>query len=208
MAATGCQVTLTAAVEAEQDGSGWVRAGVGLDGEALRELGDPAEELRLDDLRQSGWDVSGPEEEGDGLTWVRVAKRFGTADEAATVAAELSGPDGPFRDFRLERSRSFFKTRTSFSGLVDLSRGLAGLSDPALAERLGDHDLGLDRLREGVTVKVEAALPGRTQTWEPAIGEQVRMEAASEVWNLLPLLPAAACVVFAAAAVAVLMRRQ
>ncbi|MDQ3980026.1 MAG: hypothetical protein M3314_10805 [Actinomycetota bacterium] len=202
--ATGaCQVVLTAGVQAERDGSGWVRAGIGLDGEALRELGDPARELRLEDLRQSGWDVIGPERDDDGLTWVRVAKRFATPEDASRVAAELSGQEGPFRDFRLERSRSFFKTRTSFSGLIDLSRGLAGLNDPALQEKLGDHDLGLERVREGVKVRVEAELPGRTQSWEPALGEQVRMEVASEAWNLLPLVPAAAGVLFAVAALAV-----
>ena len=208
LATSGCQVALTAGVESERDGSGWVRAGLGLDDEALRELGDPAKELRLDDLRQAGWDVSGPEEEKDGLTWIRVAKRFAAAEDAARVAAELSGPDGPFRDFRLERARTFLKTRTSFTGLVDLSRGLAGLNDPTLQEKLGDYDLGLDRLREGVTVRVEAELPGRTQSWQPALGEQLRLEASSEVWNLLPLVPAGACVAFALGAVALLVRRR
>ena len=193
---------------AERDGSGWVSAGLGLDREALRQLGDPSKELRLDDLRQSGWDVTGPDEEDDGLTWVRVAKRFATPTEAAQVASELSGPEGPFRDFRLERSRTFLKTRTSLTGRLDLSRGLAGLNDPGLQEKLGDYDLGLDRLREGVTVRVEAELPGRTETWQPALGEQVRMEASSEVWNLLPLVPAAAAVVFAVAALATFLRRR
>ena len=208
LATSGCQVTLTAGLEAERDGSGWVRAGLGLDGEALRQLGDPAKELRLDDLRQAGWDVTGPEEDDDGLTWVRVAKRFARAEDAARVAAELSGPDGPFREFRLQRSRTFFKTRTSFSGLVDLSRRLAGLNDPALQEKLGDYNLGLEQVGDGVAVRVEAQLPGRTQTWQPALGEQVRLQAASEVWNLLPFLPALACVVFALAAAAVLLRRR
>ena len=181
---------------------------MGLDDEARRELGDPAKELRLDDLKAAGWDVAGPDQEEDGLTWVRVAKRFATPDDAARVAAELSAPDGPFRDFRLQRSRTFFKTRTSFTGLVDLSKGLAGLSDPALQERLGDYDLGLDQRREGVTVRVEAGLPGQTKTWEPAVGEQLRMQASSEVWNLVPLLPAGACLLFAVAAVGVLVTRR
>lgn len=201
-------MTLTAGLEAERDGSGWVRAGLGLDEEALRELGDPVKELRLDDLRQSGWDVDRPAKESDGLTWIRVAKRFADPADAVRVAAELSGPEGPFRDFRLERSRTLLKTKTSFSGLLDLSRGLSGLSDAALQEKLGDYDLGLDRLREGVRVTVEAKLPGRTRTWAPAFGEQLRMEATAEAWNLVPLVPAGACVLFAIAAVLVLLRRR
>ena len=186
-----------------------MRAGLGLDDDALRQLGDPAKELRLDDLRQAGWEVTGPLREADSLTWVRASKRFATPEEAARVAAELSGQEGPFRDFKLERSRSFFKTRTSFSGLVDLSEGLAGLNDPALQEKLGGAQLGLDpaALGEKVRVRVEARLPGDVKTWEPRLGEQMRLEAMSETWNLSPLLPAAGCLLFATAVVVVLRRR-
>src|SRR5262245_50294886 len=80
--ATGCQVTLTAGIDVRGDGSGFVRAGIGLDDDALRELGDPASELRLDDLRDSGWAVTGPAKEADGLTWVRLAKPFADGEQA------------------------------------------------------------------------------------------------------------------------------
>ncbi|MFN2505743.1 MAG: hypothetical protein ABR540_16175 [Acidimicrobiales bacterium] len=224
----GCQVTLSAGIDARPDGSGWVRAGLGLDAEALRELGDPNKELRLDDLRQAGWDVRGPEAEGDGLTWIRAGKRFETADEAAQVAAELSNADGPFREFRLERTKGFLRTRMKFTGLVDLSKGLAGINDPAVQERLGDADLGLDLaglqhrfgadLDRGVRVRVEARLPGDMEAgpgvtrvgggvaWQPAAGSSTRLEATSESWNLQPLLPAVAALAFAVAALVLALR--
>jgi hypothetical protein len=220
LAGTGCQVTLTAGVDASSDGSGTVRAAVGFDDEALAQLGDPATELRLDDLRQAGWRVDGPRKEKDGLTWVRAAKRFATPQDAGRVAAELSGPSGPFRDVRLQRSRSFLKTETSLTGLVDLSNGLAGLSDPDLQAKLGDADLGLDlaglRKRFGagaddaVRVRFEAHLPGHVQTWAPKLGQQVRIDARAASWNVLPVAGAAAALVFAAAALAVtvLTRRR
>ncbi|MGH9226376.1 MAG: hypothetical protein ACRD2W_21890 [Acidimicrobiales bacterium] len=215
LAATGCQVTLTAGVDVRADGSGSVRAAIGLDDEALRELGDPARELRLDDLRQSGWTVTGPEKEPDGFTWVRLAKRFADPEEAGRVAAELSGPDGPFREFTVTRSRTFAKTKTRFTGLVDLSNGLAGLSDAALQQALGDFDLGLGadalraRLGEGLgralQVRVEARLPGRSQTWDAKVGEQLRLRLESESWNVRPVLAAVAALGFAAAALAVVV---
>ena len=190
-----------------------MHAAVGFDDEALAQVGDPATELRLDDLRQAGWTVHGPRKEKDGLTWVRAAKRFGTVDEAGRVAAELSGPSGPFRDMRLQRSRSFLKTKTTLTGVVDLSNGLAGLSDPDLQAKLGDADLGLDvdglRRRFGpgaddaVRVRFEARLPGHAQTWEPKLGEQLRVESRAEAWNLVPVFGAAAALVFAAAALVV-----
>lgn len=218
---TGCQVTLTAGIDAGRDGTGWVRAGIGLDEEAVRELGDLSVALRLDDLRQAGWEVEAPRREDDGLTWVRAAKRFESAAEAASVAAELSGPEGPFRELRLERERSLFKTKLTFTGLVDLANGLAGLNDAALQERLGDADLALDleglrrrfgdALEDTVDVRLEARLPGDVEAasassdgdsvvWSPAMGESVQASAVSESWNVQPLVPAAAAVLLAVAA--------
>lgn len=189
MATGGCQVVLTTGIEARRDGSGLVRAGVGLDDEALRELGDPATELRLDDLRQAGWQVGPPTKEADGLTWVRLSKPFADPDEAGRVAAELSGPSGPFRNFRLERDHSVVRTTTRFTGLVDLSGGLAGLSDQGVADVLGDAAPPLDadavRQRGDLRVRVEARLPGEDpQVWEPALGEELRLSAESDVLNL------------------------
>jgi hypothetical protein len=202
-------------VDVRSDGSGTVRAGIGFDDEALAEVGDPATELRLDDLRQAGWNVEAPRKENDGLTWVRVAKGFATPADASRVAAELSGPEGPFRDFRLQHSRSFFKTETTLTGLVDLSNGLAGLSDPGVQAKLGDADLGLDlvglrrrfgpSLDEAVRVRFEARLPGHTQSWQPHLGEQVRVESRAESWNVVPVLGAAAALVFAVTALAVVI---
>jgi hypothetical protein len=216
--ASACQVTLTTGIDVNRDGSGTVQAGIGLDDEGLRELGDPARELRLDDLRQAGWTVAGPAEEKDGLTWVRISKPFARPSEANRVAAELSSPDGPFRDFGIERDRSFFKTRTRFTGRVDLSNGLAGLSDPGLQAALEGADLGIDLaglrrrfgdgLADTVRVRIEVRLPGRSQSWEPQMGEVLELEAQGESWNLEAVAGASAAVVFAVTALVVVVGRR
>ena len=215
LAGPGCQVTLTAGIDARADGSGTVQAAIGFDDEALAEVGNPATELRLDDLRQAGWRVDGPRKEKDGLTWVRAAKPFANPAEASRVAAELSGSGGPFRDLRLQRSHSLFKTKVALTGTVDLSNGLAGLSDPAVQAKLGAADLGLDlpglqrrfgaAVDEAVRVRFEARLPGHSQAWQPKMGEQLRMESRTETWNFLPLLGAGAALAFAIAALAVVV---
>lgn len=212
LAGTGCQVTLSSGVVVARDGSGSVRAAIGLDDEAVQRLGDPAKELRLGDLREAGWEVTGPRKEDDGLTWVRLSKPFATPAEADQVAAELSGLDGPFRDFHVERSRSFLKTETTFTGLADLSRGLAGLSDADLEARLEGADLGLASVSpDDVRFRVEARLPGRTQTWEPRLGERLELRTSVSSWNLQPILAGTAALLFAAIAVAVgvaMLRRR
>lgn len=210
---SGCHLTLTAGVDVRADGSGWVRAGIGFDEAAGRELGGQSVALLVDDLRQSGWTVDGPRTEADGLTWVRARKAFSEPAGATAAAAELSGPEGPFRDLQVRRNGSFLRTRTVFTGMVDLSAGLAGLSDPALAEALGGFDLGLDleglgqrfgeSLGDAVAVRLEARLPGRSETWPVALGDQVSVELVSERWNILPLAAAVAALLFATAALVV-----
>jgi hypothetical protein len=222
--ASGCQVTLSAGIEVGADGSGTVHAGVGFDDEAVAEVGDLAAALRADDLRQAGWEVAGPAPEEDGLTWVRASKDFDDPEEAAAVAAELSGPDGPFRDFRVTRERSLLRTKTSFSGVADLSRGLAGLSDAELQAALGDFDLGLDvdglrrrfgdTLGDRVRVQVSATLPGKVEAntatvgggraqWTPAVGERIELTAEGDLRRLAPLVWGSLALVVVAGGLAV-----
>jgi hypothetical protein len=211
MLSAGCRVTVTAGIDVGSDGKGTVRAAVGLDDDAVSRFGDLAGELRVDDLRQAGWEVEGPRKEDDGLTWVRASRSFSDADEANTVLAQLSGPDGPFRDLRLTHSRSLLRTTTRLTGVVDLAAGAAAFADPDLAARVGDTlPLDLTRLREELgpdadqelQVAFEADLAGDVRAnapdeggravWRPALGQQLQVEASSEAVALLPLVPVVA----------------
>jgi hypothetical protein len=229
--ATGCQVDLVAGVDVNRDGSGQVTASVGLDAEAAQQLGDVGHAFRVDDLRQAGWKVVGPRKEGDGLTWVRASKPFAAPDQAQATMAELAGPAGPFRDFHLIRTKSLLRSTTTFTGVVDLTGGLTGLSDADLTQRLGDVDLGLDLdglrrrfgddLAKSVKVQVTAGLPGKVVTnapardggralWSPDLGQSVRMQASSNAFKVAPGLVAAAlaAVLVPVLAVIVAVRRR
>jgi hypothetical protein len=209
-AASACHVTLAAGVDVARDGTGRVTAGLGLDADALKEVGDLSSALRLDDVRRAGWDVDQPRKEDDGLTWVRASKPFADPDQVPALLAELNGPDGPFRDLRVVRTKSLTRSKTTFTGTVDLSQGLVGLSDPDLTAALGDVDIGLDidglRARFGdalaktVRVQVSAGLPGKVTTnatehdggralWAPELGQRVEMEASSQALKIDPLIP-------------------
>lgn len=226
-AATACQVTLTAGVDVNRDGTGRVTAGVGLDDEAVREVGDLATALRIDDVRRAGWQVDPPRKEEDGLTWVRAAKPFTEPEQVPAIVAELNGPTGPFRDFRVERTKSLTRSKTTFTGTVDLAAGLAGLADTELTAALDDVDLGLDveglRRRFGDRLKVEASarLPGDVTTnattrdgrralWSPELGQSLALQASSEALKVDPRLPivAGAALLLAVAFLAALLRRR
>ena len=219
LAGTGCQVTLAAGVDVRPDGSGTVRAGLGLDADALAQVGDLAAVLRVDDLRQVGWEVEGPAAEDDGLTWVRASKRFAEVAEAERSLAQLSGPAGPFRDFRLTRSGSLLRTRTTLTGAVDLSAGLSGLVDPEFTERLGGAEVGLDALAQATRVEFSAGLPGSITSnapssggsravWTPEMGSQLTLTAEGDLRRLAPLVYGALAVAAAAAALVLVLRRR
>ncbi len=208
---SGCQVTVTAGIDVDRDGSGTVTAALTLDDDAVGRFGDLEGELRIDDLRQAGWDVEGPRKEDDRRTWVRASRSFSGPEEANAVLAQLSGADGALRDLRLTHSRSILRTTTRLTGVVDLTAGLVAFADPDLVARVGEAlPLDVERLRDELgpdadqrlQVGFEAALPGSVRSngdqvgdrvvWRPGLGEQLRIEASSEAVALVPLVPALA----------------
>ncbi|MBU3700814.1 MAG: hypothetical protein FGM58_02040 [Acidimicrobiia bacterium] len=79
------------------DGTGTVTQGIGFDAAALARVGDRARALRADDLAQAGWVIESVVTEG-GLTWISISHGFDTPEQADDLFAQLSSPDGPFRD--------------------------------------------------------------------------------------------------------------
>jgi len=224
-ATTACQLTVAAGIDVHRDGTGRVTAGLGLDADALKEVGDLSSALRLDDVRTAGWQVDQPRKEGDGLTWVRASKPFADAEQVPAILAELNGPEGPFRNFRVERTKSLTRSKTTFTGTVDLAGGLTGFSDPELNTTLDDVDLGLDleglrrRFGDQLDVRVTAGLPGEVKTnaaaregdralWAPELGQTVQMEASSEALRIDPRIPITAGVVLVAAVVGLVALRR
>lgn len=214
---TGCQVRLDVDLVARQDGAGEVRATLVLDKEAAAQVPDLANDLRLDDLDAAGWKVEGPSRSDDGEVRVEAVKSFTTPAGAGRAVEELSGPKGPFRDFKLRVERSFLETRTSVDGTVDLSAGLEGFSDEVLRQRLGSP-LGVDvatverqlgkPLKEMFRVSVGARLPGEAPTVvTPELGQRVELVASAKRLNVERIVAGAMALVAGLALLAVLLRR-
>jgi len=223
---SACQVTIAVGVDAKQNGSGIVRAGVGLDDDALHQIPDLSQQLRVDDLKKAGWTVVGPRKERDNRTWVRASKPFANPSGAATAMTELNGPNGPFRNFRLSVKHSFLRTKTSFSGTVDRV-GAKGLADQRLQQQLGGSGVDPNVLEQqfnqiidrSVRTEVVAQLPGSISSnaptqvsggvvWHPKAGEQAHLSATSSAWNLRPIIFGAIALVLAVAAVVIWRRSR
>ena len=195
--AAGCRVDTTARVVVNEDGSGTVTVEVVLDQEAADRIPDLAEQLRIRDLRRTGWTVTGPETTAAGVT-ITASKDFFEPDQLATVLAEIGGRRGPVLDASLERERSFGTTSYEFTGTLDLSRGIATFSDRPLTQLLDGFPVGQDvealeeelgaPLSELTSFTFEIVLPEGedtlTFTYETTLGSPpVLMSASTEERN-------------------------
>ncbi len=193
---------------------------VSFDDDALRQVGG---QLQTADLTKAGWTVVGPRKESDGLTWVRASKPFATPAQGEQVAAEVGRK--LFRDLKIDRKRSLFKTRLSLKWTVDFTGGSGALSDPALEQQLAQGGADAEAIKRqlvaaadrAISTEVVAHLPGKITSnapltvsggavWKPKPGDPPStLTASSEEWNKVPLVLAAAAVGLLLAGIAVIV---
>lgn len=142
MLVTGCQVRSQVAIDVETDGTGTVAVAVALDPGAVDRLGDPNTALRLSDLSQAGWTVTGPEELDDGFRQWTASKPFLSIDDLNRTLAEVAGPDGPIGPMALTVADESSSTSYRLTGAVDLSAGIDAFADPGLADALDGDPFG------------------------------------------------------------------
>lgn len=197
--AAGCQVRLETTIDIGTDGRGTITQGIGFDDAALKRVGDPALALRSQDLTDAGWVVDPVVKEGD-LTWARVHHDFTTPEQANDLFAQLSAPEGPFRDFEVIRTTGPLSDSVKFTGVLDTTTGLSVFGDKALSDALGGDASGglLARVEkeEGrppgdmVDVAVTVTVGGTTKSWSSSYGDpsEQKMKASSSKGKLLELL--------------------
>lgn len=148
LVAVGCRVQIETKVDVELNGKGTITQGIGFDDAALKRVGDPVRALRADDLKQAGWEVEPVSKEGE-LTWIRVRHSFASPEEGTALLAQLSGPDGPYRNMLIQRTDGFLSTSVKVTGEVDTTAGLDMFGDQQLASALGGDPSG------GLLAKIE-----------------------------------------------------
>ena len=178
----GCEVSASVGIDVAEDGSGSVTVSAELDREASQRLGDPATQLRTEDLTAAGWTVEFVAAEGGGLT-IRGTKPFGSPDGLQQVLDEVGGVDGIFREWTIDIEDAFASTTWTVGGRVVLSGSLDQFSDADLAAALDGLPLGRTpeqlaaELGEGgsVPIRLGIRLPDevdegdRLQTWDYAV---------------------------------------
>jgi hypothetical protein len=186
----GCRLDVALNVAMRPDGSGTVTVTATADPELVAKAPSAFADLRLDDIRQAGWAVTGPAKAADGAMTVTLTKPFGTPAEAAAILDELNGPNGPLHGLALSIDRSFALVSSSLTGSAQLTGGLAAFSDDALVQALGGGtplaNLVASPVDQVLGLTVTARLPGRVTssngtvaadrtsvTWKPSLADGV-----------------------------------
>ncbi len=189
------------------DGSGKLAVEIRLDEAAAAGVPDLAEQLRKGDLGAAGWDVDGPNKDDSGETVITVSHGFANPAVADALMAQLTGTDGPFKNFHLSQTRSFARNQTTFVGTVDLTRGVDSFGDAELQKRFG-FPLGLDTAEIQKSLGVDYAqtfpiavtvhVPGdrevnepavdETLSWHPTYGQETSLKVQAKGYNTKPLI--------------------
>ena len=143
LALSACRVETSVDVTVNEDGSGVVIVSVAADDDAVAYMPDLASgELRLDDISEAGWVVSGAVVRADGGVTVTAAKEFESAGQIQLILDELAGPGVIFSDVSLSQSREFARAQWDFSASIDPSPPLEAFSDARLGAVLDGEIFG------------------------------------------------------------------
>jgi hypothetical protein len=185
---TGCRADARLTVAVADDGSGTVTIRVVLDAAAAAALGGIADQLAVGDIQSAGWEVRGGPDGGGGGFVIEASKPFENPAALGAVIQELSGADGPFRDFTLARDRARFRDGWEFAGTADVVEPYAGLDEPGFTDVLRGMGVDVEALagRLGTTVsdslavQVRVAIPGNES------GNFTRTDQGGAVWDVPP----------------------
>jgi len=192
---TACSVDATVTVKVRDDGSGDVTAVVTADAEAVQAAevggGKLEDRVRLSDLPAAGWTVEPWVRNPDGSATLTLRKPFTSVDEIPGILHELNGDHGPLQSSAFTRARSFFSTKYTATGAIDLGAIGTGIADdPELVQQLQAQGIDvagidaqlLDQLQRALSVRLVVELPGHEPvTFEPAAGATASVDASSSV---------------------------
>ena len=192
---SACQVDASVEVEVNDDGSGTVTLTTAFDENVVAAAPELIDQLRVEDLAESGWVVDGPREaETGGSIVVEASKPFASSADLPTVLDEIAGPSTLFSDFEVARTRSFARTTYEVTGQIDPRIPLTSFGDSAIAGLVG-NPLGLSLaeleavagrpLEDTVTLEFSVLLP------DSVIANTTDADGRAATWQLTPLDPLA-----------------
>lgn len=166
MLLAGCRVDTTVDIAMKVDGSGTITVTAIADAGVVTQAPGLAEDLRFDDAKAAGWDVTAPTPTSDGGLQVQLTHGFANPQEATALLQSMNGSGGPLHTVTLTRVLDDRGTTVSLSGSLRID-GLAAFADPDVLAAIGATPYAEQVAAsntspsQAVGVTVRADLPGK-----------------------------------------------
>ena len=164
---SSCRVDTSVLLVVKPNGSGTVTVRAVADAALVAKAPNLAADVRVTDLKEAGWKVSGPTGGDDGSLSVELSRSFRTPAEATAILAQINGPNGPLHAIGLARTGSSTNSTWTLTGRLEVAGGMKAFADDNTVQLLGGAPyaddikaMGLD-LGDAVGVSFNASLPGK-----------------------------------------------
>lgn len=161
----GCRVDVTLDVAVKPDGSGTITLTAVADKAVVDEAQGLANDLRLNDAKNAGWTVAGPDATEEGGLRVVLTHPFRTVQEATAILKTINGDAGPLHDTGIGRTLQDGRATFSLAGTLRIDGDLAAFADVPLMNAAGGKAPWTDKIGNadrtsvvGFTLRV--TLPG------------------------------------------------
>lgn len=167
LALSSCRVDQSISLNVKPNGSGTVTVVVTADKAIVDKAPSLAQDIRTDDLKKAGWEVTGPTKTKTGGLTITLSHAFNTPTEATAIINQVSEERGPLHDMVLTRSGKDTNSTWALAGRLEVTGGLNSFIDDAGLQLLDVSpyaaevsEAGLD-LGDAVGITFSASLPGK-----------------------------------------------
>ena len=167
LALSSCRVDQSISLNVKPNGSGTVTVVVTADKAIVDKAPSLSQDIRTDDLKKAGWEVTGPTKTKTGGLTITLSHAFNTPTEATAIINQVSEERGPLHDMLLTRSGKDTNSTWTLAGRLEVTGGLNSFIDDAGLQLLDVSpyasevsEAGLD-LGDAVGITFSASLPGK-----------------------------------------------
>lgn len=166
---SSCRVDQSISLNVKPNGTGNVTVVVTADKAIVEKAPSLAQDIRTDDLKKAGWEVTGPTKTKTGGLTITLKHPFDTPTQATAILKQVSETRGPLHELVLTRSGKDTNSTWALAGRLEVTGGLSSFIDDAGLELLDVTpyaaevaESGLD-LGDAVGITFTAALPGTVE---------------------------------------------
>ena len=161
-----CRVDSVVTLNVKPNGSGTVTVVVTANADIVAKAPGLKTDVRVDDLKEAGWKVTGPVDTDDGGVSITLTRAFNGPLEATAILNQINGTRGPLKQLVVTRSGKDTNSTWTLAGKLEVNGGLEAFGDDAAlqllggAPYLGEFTATGQDLGKVVGVTFNAQLPG------------------------------------------------